>query len=109
MAKKEDKAEKKRRSVPKGAKRKLIPALIMLPAGAIAAILMSRGGYELHVLLTILFFVLVVFYILGCILKYTLDRIDKQNTPEEPNEGEVIEKEPEEQESDAETPETSEG
>lgn len=106
-AKKEDKkkTEKKRQNVSKGAKRKLIPAFIMLTAGALAAILMVKSGYELHRLLFILFIVLLLFYILGCILKYTLDRIEKQNTPEEPDEGEVIEKEPEEPVSDTETSE----
>ncbi len=79
-----DSKKKKRRDIGKSGRRKLIPAFIMLLAGAIAGILMAVGGYEPHVLLFRLFLVLLGFYMLGCILKYTLDRFDRQNTPETP-------------------------
>ena len=81
-------------------RRKLLPVLIMLLAGAMAAILLAIGKYEITKLLWILFVVLLVFYILGCILKWSLDHIDKQNeeTDNSLDEGEVIEKQPEEKE-----------
>ena len=81
-------------------KRKLVPVLIMLLAGAMAAIMLTIGGYELKKMLLILLLVLVVFYILGCALKWSLDHIDKQNEAKNSplDEGEVIEKQPEEKE-----------
>ncbi|MBE5851647.1 MAG: DUF92 domain-containing protein [Lachnospiraceae bacterium] len=81
-------------------RRKLLPVLIMLLAGAMAAILLAIGRYEITSMLWILFVVLVVFYILGCILKWSLDHIDKQNEKKDSSldEGEVIEKQPEEKE-----------
>ena len=81
-------------------RRKLLPVLIMLLAGAMAAILLAIGKYEITKMLWILFVVLLVFYILGCILKWSLDHIDKQNeeTDNSLDEGEVIEKQPEEKE-----------
>ncbi len=109
MAKKEKKADEKRPHTGKSDKRKLIPPVIMLTAGAMAGILLARGEYELHILLLIWFLVLLGFYVLGCILKYALDRFDRQNAPQEPDEGEVIEKEPEESESEAEVTNTAEG
>ena len=65
-----------------------------------AAILLATGKYEITKMLWILFVVLLVFYILGCILKWSLDHIDKQNeeTDNSLDEGEVIEKQPEENE-----------
>ena len=81
-------------------RRKLLPVVIMLLAGAMAAILLAIGKYEITKMLWILFVVLLVFYILGCILKWSLDHIDKQNeeTDNSLDEGEVIEKQPEEKE-----------
>lgn len=81
-------------------RRKWLPVLIMLLAGAMAAILLAIGKYEITKMLWILFVVLLVFYILGCILKWSLDHIDKQNeeTDNSLDEGEVIEKQPEEKE-----------
>ena len=101
MAKKKDdtnKKEKKQRqgrmfSVSKEAKRRLIPPFIMRTAGAAASILMvMQGSYELHEFLKVLLLILVLFYILGCLLKSALDVIDRQNTPPEPEEDEMIEK-----------------
>ena len=79
-------------------RRKLLPVLIMLLAGAMAAILLAIGRYEITKMLWILFVVLLIFYVLGCILKWSLDHIDKQNeeTDSSLDEGEVIEKQPEE-------------
>lgn len=81
-------------------RRKLLPVLIMLLAGAMASILLAIGNYEIKTMLGILLAVLIIFYILGCILKWSLDHIDKQNEKTESSldEGEVIEKQPEEKE-----------
>ena len=81
-------------------RRKLLPVLIMLLAGAMASILLAIGNYEIKTMLGILLAVLIIFYILGCILKWSLDHIDKQNEKTESplDEGEVIEKQPEEKE-----------
>lgn len=112
MAKKKDDAQKKeekkgrqgrRFSVSKEAKRRLIPPFVMLTAGAAASILMvTQGRYELHEFLKCLLLILLLFYILGCLLKGALDIIDRQNTPPEPEEDEMIEKGPEEAEPEAE-------
>lgn len=104
MAKKEDKerkeeSKKQRDSNSKEAKRKLIPPFVMLTAGAVTSILMVIKGCELNDFLLRLLAILIIFYILGCILKDMLDRFDRQNAPPVPEEEEdVIEKEPEEEE-----------
>ncbi len=74
-------------------KRKLLPVFIMLLAGAIASILTAIFQYEITSLLLIVFITLVVFYILGLILMKVLDKIEEQNTEPDLDEGEVIEKE----------------
>lgn len=80
----------------KQAKRKLIPPFVMLTAGAVTSILMVVKGCELNEFLARLLTILIIFYVLGCLLKDILDRIDRQNAPPEPAEEEdVIEKDPE--------------
>ena len=87
----------------KEAKRKLIPPFVMLTAGAVSSILMVVKGCELNQFLARLLTILIIFYVLGCLLKDILDRIDRQNAPPEPEgEDEVIEK-------DAEAGETGDG
>lgn len=118
MAKKKDgteKKEKKKRqggrfAVSKEAKRKLIPPFVMLTAGAVSAILMViLGRYELHGFLGRLFLILLIFYVLGGLLKGVLDFIERQNTPPpEEDEGEVIEKGPEEETTEEEATEEEE-
>ncbi|MDE6951156.1 MAG: hypothetical protein K2P64_09605 [Lachnospiraceae bacterium] len=93
-------------------KRKLIPPFVMLTAGAVTSILMVVKGCELNEFLARLLTILIVFYVLGCVLKDILDRIDRQNTPPEPEEeDEVIEKDTEdgETESGSEEQEAAEG
>jgi len=110
VAKKKDGTEKKEKKKRRGGrfgvitkdKRKLIPPFVMLMAGAVAGILMvMQGRYELHEFLLNLLLILFGFYILGCVLKGALDLISRQNTPPEPEEGEVREIGPEEQEEQA--------
>ncbi len=107
MAKKEDKGQKKGKEKPRGrifsvskeAKRKLIPAFVMLTAGAVTSILMVVIGCELNEFLARLLAILFVFYVLGCLLKGILDMIDRQNAPPPPEEEEdVIQKDVEEAE-----------
>ena len=104
MAKKEDKERKegsKNRSdgFGKEAKRKLIPPFVMLTAGAVTSILMVIKGCELNEFLARLLAILLIFYVLGGLLKGMLDRIDRQNAPPEPEgEEDVIEKDPETEE-----------
>ena len=90
----------------KEAKRKLIPPFVMLTAGAVTSILMVVKGCELNEFLAGLLTILIIFYMLGCVLKGILDRIERQNAPVEPEgEGEVIEKEPEDGETGGESEE----
>lgn len=78
-------------------KRKLLPPFIMLTAGLIASIRTFCLHYDAKSSLIILLVVLVVFYVLGSILKYVLDVFDKENEKKALDEGEVIEKATEEE------------
>lgn len=93
----------------KEAKRKLIPPFVMLTAGAVTSILMVVKGCELNEFLARLLTILLVFYMLGCVLKNMLDRFDRQNAPPElEEEEEVIEKDAEDGETETETEDESE-
>ena len=74
-------------------KRRLIPPFVMLFAGAITSITMRIMHYETGPMLVILLCVLTVFYIAGCVIKYMLDKFEKQIEEANMEEGEVIEKE----------------
>lgn len=90
-------------------KRKLFPPFLMLFAGAIFSIIMVRFHYDTKTMLGILLLVLISFYIIGCLVKFMLDRFEKQIEEKKLDEGEVIEKEvmaedeEEEQEEESET------
>lgn len=73
--------------------RKNIPLLLMLPAGAVTFIITFIQKYAMVEQLAILLAVLVLFYLLGSILVWTLDYFDRQNEKKRKEEGEVIEKE----------------
>lgn len=60
-------------------KRKNLPLIIMLVAGAITSIITFRKGYELQEKLLMLLITLVVFYGLGCLLAGTMNYFDKVN------------------------------
>ena len=100
MAKKQDTAQKPENNPRRGihfsnsreAKLKLIPPFVMLAAGAATSIIMVVRGCGLQQFLSRLLLVLLLFYVLGCILKGILDMIERQNRPPEPDEDEVIEK-----------------
>lgn len=60
-------------------KRKLLPPFLMLFAGAITSIIMYGFRYETKKMLLILFGVLIIFGIIGNLLKVMLDIFDRQN------------------------------
>jgi len=61
-------------------KTKSIPVLLMLVAGALACILGFVYQYETTHFFTMVLIVLIIFYILGCIVKIIIDK----NFPEKP-------------------------
>lgn len=75
-------------------KRKLMPPFMMLFAGSIASIVMYLNHYEIKSMLWILVAVLIIFYIVGVLIKMILDsfyrELEKVNAVAD--EGEVIEK-----------------
>lgn len=77
-----------------------LPAVVMLLGGAVAAVVTYVRGFTLKDTLVIVLVTLLGFYILGLILKRIFDsfRIRKKEQEKESGleEGEVIEKEPEE-------------
>ena len=76
--------------------RKKLPLLLMLLAGAVTCIVTYIQKYTMSEKLVSLFAVLLIFYILGSVLKGTLDYFERQNEEKLREEGEVIEKDPEE-------------
>lgn len=80
----------------KARKRRLIPPFVMLFAGAVVSITMRMLHYDLQTMLIVLLCVLLGFYFVGRILQIMLDRFEQQIRDAHMEEGEVIEKEPEE-------------
>ena len=74
--------------------RKNMPLILMLVAGAVTSIITFIQKYSILEKLVSLFVVLLIFYFLGSLLKWTLDYFDEQNQKKNVEEGEVIEKEP---------------
>ena len=72
--------------------RKNLPLLLMLAAGAVMCIISYVQKFTILAKLVSLFVVLLVFYLLGSILVWTLNYFDKQNEERLKEEGEVIEK-----------------
>ena len=76
---------------------KKIPMFLMLIAGAATSIVPYLKNYELKTMLTVLLVVLILFYILGLIVKKLFDFFEIQSKPKKEEEGEaegeVIEKE----------------
>lgn len=90
-------AERQRKLKVARKKRKLIPPGMMLLAGAVASITMFVRGFESQLMLRNLLLVLLIFYVVGCMIKWMFDRFARENNPEteaesETGEGEVIEK-----------------
>jgi phosphotransferase system glucose/maltose/N-acetylglucosamine-specific IIC component len=81
-----------------------MPLILMLVAGAVTCIITFLNSYTISQRLLILFIVLLVFYILGTIMKSTLNYFDRLNEKRSKEAGEVIEKDTEtEKKSDKET------
>lgn len=59
--------------------RKNLPLILMLTAGAVTCIITYIMDYSVVTKLVSLFLVLILFYVLGSILKWTLDFFDRQN------------------------------
>lgn len=78
--------------------RKNLPLLLMLTAGAVTCIITFIRKFSVLEKLVWLFAVMLLFFLLGSILKGTLDYFDAQNEKRRLEEGEVIEKEAESQE-----------
>ncbi len=76
--------------------RKMIPLTLMLVAGAICSIVCFIQGYDAFTMLLALFIVLLVFYIMGCIIKRIMEAFEAENEARAKEEGEVIEKEADE-------------
>ena len=75
--------------------RKNLPLLLMLTAGAVTCIITFIQKYTMFEKLVSLFAVLIIFYVLGSVLVWTLDYFERQNEEKLKEEGEVIEKESE--------------
>lgn len=75
--------------------RKNLPLILMLIAGAVTCVINLIRQYSIISQLTVLLIVLVLFYTLGSLIKWTLDYFDEQNENFFSGEGEVIEKESE--------------
>ncbi len=73
--------------------RKNMPLILMLVAGAVTSIFTFIRQFTILQKLIALLVVLVIFYALGSTLRWVLDTFDKQNEKAVLDEGEVIEKE----------------
>lgn len=71
---------------------KRVPSIIMLLAGAVTCIVTFLNGYEIKDTLVILIWVLIVFLIIGCVIKKILDSFHMPNEDAVNDEGEVIKK-----------------
>ena len=78
--------------------RNSIPLVLMLVAGAITCIFTFVNDYPIWEKLLSLLIVLLVFYFLGSLLRWVLDMFDMQNAKRAKEEGDVIEKDSEEEE-----------
>ena len=78
--------------------RRNVPLILMLAAGAVTCVITFIQNYSILAKLVSLFVVLLVFYFLGSLLRWTLDYFDSENEKKKDEEGEVIEKEAEESE-----------
>lgn len=78
--------------------RKNLPVLLMLTAGVITCIITFVQQYSTLEKLVSLFIVLLIFYVLGSVMKWTLNYFEEQNEKQREEEGEVIEKSVEGQE-----------
>ncbi len=78
--------------------RKNMPLILMLVAGAVTCIITFVQKYSVLNKLISLLVVLLIFYFLGSVLRWTLDYFESQNEKRNKEQGEVIEKEAPEEE-----------
>lgn len=78
-------------------KNKLFAPFLMLLAGAVASIMMFYYHYTTRQMLSVLLWVLVIFYLAGCFIQKKVSVFVEQIMEAEAKEGEVIEKEMPEQ------------
>ena len=83
--------------------RKKIPAILMLSAAAITALIVYFRHYGLKVMIIALLSVLIAFYIIGSIVQMVMDSYYKENEEQVSDEGEVIEKGDDQSEGEAES------
>ena len=83
--------------------RKNLPLILMLVAGAVTCIISLIQDDSFFKSLVHLLIVLLVFFFLGSVMKWTLDRFDSENEKRNQEEGEVIEKEAESEEGEQES------
>ncbi len=69
-----------------------MPLVLMLAAGAVTCVITYINDYPMLNRLVTLLIVLLLFYFLGSLMKWTLDYFDSQNEKKSKEEGEVIEK-----------------
>lgn len=74
---------------------KSVPAIVMLSAGFIACMAGIRAHMEVAGFMKMLLVVLILFYILGCVVKMILDHNFKEAKDEETTDGEVPQEETE--------------
>lgn len=78
--------------------RKTLPLMLMLIAGAVTSITVFSRNLGLQTMLIALLASLVAFYFIGSVIVYVLDSFDRKNMENSvSDEGEVIEKEPDEE------------
>lgn len=78
-------------------KTKKIPAIIMLSAGSVTCIATYLNHYSLKEMLIALIIVLVIFLIVGYVIKMVLDSFELPEEDEAENDGEVVEKQNEDE------------
>ncbi|MBE5884167.1 MAG: hypothetical protein E7291_07095 [Lachnospiraceae bacterium] len=82
--------------------RKNLPLILMLVAGAVTCIISLIQKYSVLRSLISLFIVLVIFFFLGSVMKWTLDYFEREIEKRSQEEGEVITKEAENEEGNSE-------
>lgn len=87
--------------------RKNMPLVLMLVAGAITCVITFIQKYSVLEKLVSLLVVLVVFYLLGSLLRWTLDYFDGQNDRRRKEEEEAAQKEAESTEGESEAEKTA--
>lgn len=73
--------------------RRFIPSVLMLTAGAVTCLITMMRQYPLLRQMQVLLLVLVLFYLLGSVIQWTLDYFDRQNSRAANERETVIEKE----------------